>query len=152
MAHVRQQLINAVVTRLTGLTTTSTRVFAERPEAYALQESDLPCLLIYDDGEPQVTDLVLHTRIVERTVTLRVEGLAKATSGLSTTLRTICSEVETALGTAVTVDSRAVDVLYRRTDAIAPDADSDRPVGRIVLSFEAQLATAAAAPDALLSY
>ena len=151
MAHVRDQLVAAVVARLTGLATTGARVYAERPEAYALQESDLPCLLVYDDGE-QAVDLVLATRIVERTVALRVEGVAKAASGLSATLRTICSEVETALGSAVTVDGRAVDVFYRRTEAIAPDAESDRPVGRVVLSFEAQLATAAAAPDALLSY
>jgi hypothetical protein len=152
MAHVRQQLIDAVVTRVTGLTTTAARVFAERPEAYALQDADLPCLLVYDDGEPQVTELALATRIVDRTIALRVEVVAKAVSGLAATLRTACSEVETALGSAVTVGSIPVDVLYRRTESIAPDAETDRPVGRLVLFFEAQLATAAAAPDVLLSY
>ena len=152
MAHVRQQLVDAVVTRLTGLTTTAARVFADRPEDYALQESELPCLLVYDEGEPQVAELALHTRILDRTVALRVDAVVKSVSGASTTVRTICSEVETALGSAVTVDGKAVDVLYRRTDYAPPAADSDRPVARISMFFEAQLATAAAAPDALISF
>lgn len=148
--HVRQQLVDAVVTRLTGLATTAARVFADRPEDYALQESELPALLIYDDGESSVDQLLLSPLSYLRTVELRVAGIVKSVAGASNTARTICKEVEAALAAALTVDGRAVDAIYRGTEVTPPDAASDRPVVRVTLSFQVQLATAAAAPDALI--
>ena len=53
--HVRQQIRERVGTVLTGLTTTASRVFESR--VYALQDSELPALLIYtktEDSEPLV--------------------------------------------------------------------------------------------------
>jgi len=152
MSHVRQQLVDAVITRLTGLATTGSHVFADRPEDYELAEADLPALRVYDDGEATVQELVLSPRTVLRTISIRVDAVAKSASGLAATLRTICSEVETALGTTVSVGGIAVDVVYTRTDPPERDAQSDRPVSRVSMVFEAQLATAAAAPEVLLSY
>jgi len=49
MSHVRQQIREAVATRLTGLTTTGVNVFASR--VYSLADEKLPALAVYTRSE-----------------------------------------------------------------------------------------------------
>jgi hypothetical protein len=49
VAHVRQQVREALAIQLTGLTTTGAKVFQSR--VYPLESSDLPCLLIATEEE-----------------------------------------------------------------------------------------------------
>ena len=136
MAHARQTIREAAATLLTGLTTTSTRVFQSR---MAPQDS-LPCLLVMTDGE-EITWGAFEKQL-DRRLTLTVVGLAKATSNVDDTLDTIAAEVETALGT---------DLKYELT-AIAVDFEEslEKPAGRIVLTYSIRYFTTAGAPGTVL--
>lgn len=147
--HVVRQLVDAVTAALTGLTTTGSRVYALRPIEYELQDSELPALRIYEDGE-SAEPLLIHSQTYQREVALRVQVVGKASSGLSNTLLAIRKEVEIALSGGVTVASRNVQLVYRGADAMEISGAADRPVGTQSLNFTAQLETAAGAPDALL--
>ena len=59
--HVRKQIRDAIVTLVTGLTTTGSNVFAGR--TYALQDSELPALRVYTGDE----DLTIAALGVNRT-------------------------------------------------------------------------------------
>lgn len=147
--HVIQQLVTAVQTRLTGLATTGARVYAQRPVEYELQESELPALRIYEEGE-EIEPLLIHAPAYRRDVTLRVQAVVKAASGVSATLLAIRKEVEIALATDLTVAGRLVSLVYRGAEAMEISGQADRQVGTQNLSFGGQLETAAATPDALL--
>jgi hypothetical protein len=61
MPHRREQIMDAVVTAVTGLTTTGTNVF--RGRAYPLGEAELPGLLVYMGGEEVVSEQTLDEMI-----------------------------------------------------------------------------------------
>jgi len=56
--HVRQQLREAIATAITGLTTTSTRVFQSR--VYPIEVGQLPCLVVTSDGDEITAQTVHH--------------------------------------------------------------------------------------------
>ena len=136
MAHARQTIREAAATLVTGLTTTGTRVFQSR---MAPQDS-LPCLLVTTEEE-QIEPGAFEKQL-DRRLTIRIIGLAKATSNVDDTLDTIAAEVETALGT---------NLAYQLT-AIAVDFDEtlEKPAGRIVLDFGYRYFTNAGAPGTTL--
>jgi hypothetical protein len=85
---------------------------------------------------------------VQRTVTLTVEGHAVATAGVANVLDAVAAEVETALGGLLTVGSVEVPLMYTGA-SIEFSTDLDRPVGRVSLSFTADLFTVANQPEVL---
>lgn len=142
--HVRKQLREAVATVLTGLTTTATRVFQSR--AYPVRAAELPCLLVYIDNET-AEESTIDGGTDERRMVVRVEGLAQANADLDDTLDLIAKEVETALGTAVSIASTTTLVGYTGAEIEIRD-DLEKPTGSIVLSFEASLFTTG--PDTIV--
>ena len=143
--HLHRQIREAVVSALTGLTTTGSRVYANRlqPLADALQ----PTLLVTLDEE-QADILTVHpTPLYERRIDLSVIAHVKAVSGLDDTLDLCSKEVETALAAGITVGSRTLDVLY--TGMSFEDEQADKPVGVKRLRFRITYAAAANAPDVL---
>jgi len=142
--HLRQQLREAVATRLNGLTTTSTRVFQSR--VYALESGDLPALKVYALSD-EVQDATVGT-LIGRRCSIVIEGCAKAAADLDDVIDTIAKEVEVALATAVTVSGRSTSVLYEGC-SIDFDADAAKPHGLITMSFSATLYHDRATPDAL---
>src|SRR5574343_361509 len=108
--HVHKQIRDAVKTALTGLATTGSRVWANRLQV--MQDADLPGLRIYADDETSA-DLSMHAPgISERQLTLVVEAVVKAVSGLDDTLDQIAKEVETALAGTITVSGKPLDIAY----------------------------------------
>jgi len=77
LAHLRKQIRDYVVTALTGLSTTSSRVYAKSEEVE--------------------TTTITRPRTQVRTLTLTVEGFAVAISGLDNTLDATSLEVEDGL-------------------------------------------------------
>ena len=136
MPHARQTIRETAATLLTGLTTTGARVFQSR----MVPQDSLPCLLITTEEEQ--IDPGAFEKQLDRRLTIRVIGLAKASATLDDTLDTIAAEVETALGS---------DIRYELT-AIAVDFDEslEKPVGRITLDFGYRYFTTAGAPGTLL--
>ena len=136
MAHARQTIREAAGTLLGNLTTTSTRVFQSR---MAPQDS-LPCLLVTTEEEQ--IEWGAFEKQLDRRLTIRVIGLAKATSTLDDTLDTIAAEVETALGTNLKYELTAIAVDF--------DETLEKPAGRIVLDFGYRYFTNAGAPGTTL--
>ncbi len=144
--HVRKQLRDAIVTAVTGLTTTGTRVFGYR--VYAIQEgTELPALAVYitdEDAEP----ITVHVpATIERSPTVHVRGIANASAAVEDTLDTIAKEVETALASGVTIGSKTIRLAYQGME-VEMDA-GDKPHGAIDLRFTCSLFNSANAPDSL---
>lgn len=143
--HVRQQLREAVATVVTGLTTTSTRVFQSR--AYPLPESELPCLVITTDGD-QVENLTVHNPVQQQRATqLRIEAFAKSTTNLDDTLDTICKEVEIAIASA---SSSTVKGLMYNGAQIDIEILGNQPIGKATMLFSKNLYTVSNAPDVMI--
>lgn len=146
--HVVQQLLAATVARLTGLATTGSRVYLDRPEEHALQASELPALRIYDDGEEcELADT--GTESVRRTVSVRIEAVVKTVTAPGAQQRQIRQEVEIALATPLTVAGRSVRLVYQGADAAQPSAAADQPISVQAMRFSAEMYSALAAPDTL---
>lgn len=125
---------------VTGLTTTGANVFQTR--VYPVRAGELPCLLVYVDGE-QVDESTLD-EIDERRIAVRIEALAKAAADLDDTLDQIAKEVEIALETPVAIGSTTTQLGYTGCEIELRD-ELQVPHGSAVLAFEAVLFTSA--PD-----
>lgn len=143
MGHVRADIRAAVVTALTGLTTTGSRVLVD--DQYPVE--DVPALVI-KTSEENAGESVEGIR--QRAVGVSVEAVSKLTSGITAQLDQIALEVETALAGSITVGGRQLAVDYLGTDEPQLDGGSDRGVGRITLRFRITAFTAAASPGTLL--
>ncbi len=143
--HLHKQIRSAVVTALTGLATSGTRVYANRLNP--LPDATQPALLVTLDSE-QADGLTVHQpQVQERTLTLSVSAVAKATSALDDTLDQMSKEVETALAAGITVGSQNLPAYY--TGMSFEDAEGDKPVGVKRMSFTIPYTAMSNAPDAL---
>lgn len=143
--HVRKQLRDAVATRLTGLTTTGSRVYESR--SVPVGDANLPGLLIYATQE-QAADATL-IQDIERRIEIRVEGIAKVAANLDDTLDLIAKEVEIALSTALTIGSSTTLLVYQGASITMRDG-LDQLVGSVALAYEATVFTVAGSPDVVL--
>lgn len=141
--HVRRQLREAVATAVTGLATTGSRVFQSR--VYDVQESELPCLLVYTVSE-EVVDASVGN-LIGRRVAVVIEGRAKTASDVDDTVDQIAKEVESALAPAVTVGGQGIPVLYEGCEIEMDPAE--QPVASINMRFGALLYTQRATPDVI---
>ena len=145
MAHVRTAIRSAIASRLTGLTTTSTRVYPSRIQPLA--DANLPCLRVYLDEEEIGTDSMAADVWLDRQATLRVECCAKAVSGLDSTLDTMLAEVEAAIGTGdATFGGLLKSRPLPRTVAVDLDEGLEKPVGILRVDYLAHYFTAASNP------
>lgn len=145
--HLRQQIREAVATRLSGLTTTSTRVYQSR--LHPLVDSNLPCLLVNTDSEEIATLTLQPHPVMERDLTLAVRCVAKAVSNLDDTLDTMLKEVETALGTVA--DPTYGGIVKSMVPAgidIEMDDGLEKPVGVATINYRVTYYTADGSPTA----
>jgi len=143
--HLHKQIRAALVTALTGLTTTGSRVFANR--LYVLQDANLPGLRIYCDEE-RAEPLTVHSpQMQARELTVSVEAVAKAASGLDDTLDQIAKEVEVALAAGITVAGETLEVIYAGMSY--DDEALDKPVGAKRMRFSIPFQAMSNAPDVL---
>lgn len=143
--HLHRQIREAVKTLLDGLTTTETRVYANRLQPMA--DANLPGLRVFMDDE-DVDSLTIHAPVVQdRKVGLIVECCAKAASGLDDTLDASSKEVETALAAGITISGHVLPAVYAGMQF--DDAISDKPVGIKRLRFFITYTAMSNAPDVL---
>jgi hypothetical protein len=134
MAHARKQIRAAVVTALGGLTLTKTNVFASRVRPLA--EDQLPALRIYTNDEGDVEPLSIGNPVLQqRTLSLVVECVDKASDAMDDTLDDIAEDVEVALTADVTLGGIARDINYQGTEIEIND-ESDQPVGVARMRFD----------------
>jgi hypothetical protein len=146
MSHVRQDLRAAVVAAVTGLAQTQARVHTAR--VYPLRELDMPALVVNTTSDSAETEGGIDVLYVPRVVTVEVQAYARG-ANLANTLDTICEQVEVALGAALTVQGKAVQLIYQATE-IEFDGEAEQPIGRAAMTFNATLYTASSAPGTLL--
>lgn len=147
MAHVRQQVREALATLLTSLTTTGARVYQSRIRP--LKDTELPCLMISTNQEAVVADDIHINSVLERRLTVLVTAVAKANSNLDDTLDTIIKEVEAKLNASVSANtlSGLIKYIVLNSLEIEMSADAEKPVGQAVMSFTVIYYTQAASPD-----
>ena len=108
--HLHKQIRGAVVTKLTGLTTSGSRIYANR--LMPLPDVLSPTLLVTLDEETAATITMTPTPIYERELRLSVMAVAKAVTALDDTLDLMSKEVEIALAAGITVGARTLEVYY----------------------------------------
>ncbi len=149
--HVRTQIRDAAVALLDALTTTSTRCTGGRPKSRPIQETELPCLLVYtQEEESEPVSGQMGTRRLQRAVQLMVHGYAQGTGDIDATLDTIAKEVEEALAASPTLGGLCKD-LYLTGTVKDSDPEAQQPTWEIVLTFTCEYATREDDADAALA-
>ena len=133
MAHLRQQIRERVATTLTGLTTTGSNVFQSR--VYPIENTKLPCLLIYTREESSEPLDMSPPRTIEKRLSLVVEGYVKANSNYDDTIDTITKEVEVAIYGDRLINNLAKDSFLVSTE-IDFNGEGDNPLAIVVMTFE----------------
>lgn len=146
MPHVREQIRAAAVTALTGLTTTASRVYAER--LYQLRAADLPGLRVFCGAEAIEPDRLGAVHGQQREMALIVEGAARATADLDDTLDDIAAEVEAALAADITLGGKCKFLHLAGIDDPEQSDEADVPTGLVRLNFRVQYRTLNTTPTA----
>jgi hypothetical protein len=133
-AHLRKQIREAIATKVTGLTTTGARVFQSR--VYPLEETDYPALRIYTPSEQSARTTVHAPALMQRTLTLRVEGVCRAVADVDDTLDLIAKEVETALAMPCSALAGIASYLTLVATDTQIDPEGHQPTGSIALTYE----------------
>lgn len=144
--HLHRQIREAVETLLTGLTTTGSRVYANRLQPLA--DANLPGLRVFMDEETVEVFEINSPQIQERKLSMFVECCAKEVAALDDTLDAISKEVEIALSGGITLGGQWLDCAYAGMQF--DDALSDKPVGVKRLRFVIAYSAMSNAPDVLI--
>lgn len=135
MAHVRQQIRDAIVTALTGLATTGASVFRSR--IYPIEAARLPGLCVYTMTEASEIETISRPRLSSRDLTVAVEAYVSGVSNYDNTLDTISAEVEQALAADPSLGGLAKDLKIAAFEAeFAGEGEQPVAVGRITVAVE----------------
>jgi hypothetical protein len=138
VAHVRKQIRDNVITTVTGLTTTSTRVYRSR--VYPIASGKLPGLCVYTQSEAVESGTLARQRTKLRTLDVVIEGYALANSNLDDTLDQISLEVEEAMVTDVTRGGKAKDTELTSVE-IEQVGEGETQAGVVRMTFAVMYAT-----------
>ena len=149
--HGRDQVVDAVITQVTGLTTTGSNVV----DSPVYPFSTLPALAVYPGEEEIVADTRTLGKRVVRRLEVKIEGRAKehseADPSLRTVLGTICAEVEAAIA-----DDESLAGLVRSIELAGTETEfsgeEEQPVGKVTMTWVADYATTTDDPTTVLGY
>jgi len=145
MPHARQQIREAIVTAVTGLTTTGSRVFPSR--VLPVTESELPCLCVYTRTDtPDYPAGVMANR-PRRVLQVHVEGYVGGDD--QDTLDDIAAEVETALYGAAALDA-LVGGIELGEQVMRVDGEGAQLLSVVDLVFNVSYSTAEGIPGTVL--
>lgn len=132
MAHGDAQIHAALVTALTGLTTTGANVFDD--ETTPIPEASLPALRVLDDGVGQIEYATQRVpRTLLRTQGYTVRALCKIANAKSK-VNTILAEVEAAVYANRTLGGIARDMRIEQVDKNFSD-ELDTRVGEAAITI-----------------
>ena len=134
MAHLRQSIRERIATDVTSLTTTGANVFQSR--IFPVEESKLPCLLVYTTSEDSEVTEMASPRPMTRMLNVVVQGVVSAAQP-DDTLDLISKEVEVALAGDVSINSLANNSFLSSTE-IEFNADGAKPIGTVVLNYSVE--------------
>ena len=135
MAHVRQQIRDAVVIAVTNLTTTGSNVFRSR--VFPLESAKLPALAVYTKSESIEYETMNFPRSTNRTLNLGVEAFVKSSNNFDNLLDNIAVEVEEALTTNATLQNLVKDTRIASFEAdYSGDGETTIGIGRFDVVLE----------------
>lgn len=135
MAHARESIRKAVVTAVTSLTTTSTRVHSRPLHTHLV--ADLPNLSVVTANGPETKSSSFeneYSSMEMRALPVTIEGRVCTLTDYEDTLDDIAAEVEAAMMTNAALWALANDVELLST-AIEIDGDGEKPVGVITMEW-----------------
>ena len=134
MAHLRQSIRERVAADVTSLVTTGANVFQSR--IFPVEDSKLPCLLVYTTSEDSEVTEMASPRPMTRILNVVVQGVVGAAQP-DDTLDLISKEVEVALAADVSINSLANNSFLSSTE-IDFNADGAKPIGTVVLNYSVE--------------
>lgn len=140
--HLRKQIRVALVTRVTALSTTGTRVADNREHVF--DDATLPGLRVYAVSDGVLSESMSGARQA-RQVTFIVEAVAKANADMENTLDQIAKEVEIAIAADPTLGNLCRGgCRYDGIDDFRFDDTLDKPCGvwpmRYVADYDVSVA------------
>ena len=145
MAHASKQIRDALVTALTGLTTTGANVSNS-----VYPEATLPSLRVYFASEALPDEFQamgsIHYRVASFRVEIRVED-----ESLQDQLDTIRTEIEIAIAADDTLGLTGVKVMYTGTGTASYEMGAEQPRALLPLLFDVHHRTTDADPETLIT-
>ena len=132
MAHIRQQIREAVGSRLNNLTTTGTNVYQSR--VFPIETAKLPTLIIYTTSESNELLEMNSPRTLQRTLNLTVEAYAKNVTTFDDLADTINAEVEVAMSSDVTFGGLSRDSFLESVE-INFNGEGDQPLAVLIMNY-----------------
>lgn len=141
MAHSRETIRKAIVTAITGLTTTGTNVEVWR--THAIEADEHPHLAVMPGSEAEIVSESIEntygvTEHRDLPIIIEARAVRAAPGGTHTTLADtiddICAEVEIAMTADTTLGGLAVDTMLLSTE-LSLDGSGERPVGLAVMGW-----------------
>ena len=153
MAHVREGIRDAIVTAVTGLTTTGTNV--ELWRLHPVESDEVPGLSVMVGSSPEVvSDDVenqlgtLEVRDLPVTIETRVvQATSSSHAAVLDTLDDSCAEVETAMVGTAGIIALTDDVRLISTE-LSLDGSGERPVALAVMEWIVRYTVDRAGPSA----
>jgi len=145
--HVRQQIRDALVTRLTGLVTTGSQVF--KSSTFNFDDADLPCLLIANEEDNSQSASIGYPRLQKRDFLVSIRAIVKISTGTDDALDNICKEVEIAISNDPSLGGIAKDLLLVNT-RFELNGDMESQVGVATMLWQSQYYIKETAPDLAL--
>lgn len=145
MSHIRQQVRDQVASTISGLGLTGTRVYKNR--LYPLERTELPCLLVMTDAEEIEQLTANRPAVLQRMITVRIQGVAKANTDLDNTLDTISQQVETAIYGATMSAVKSIELTGA---SINIDSIGEQPVGMVTMDYKVIAMTKDGSPQTAL--
>jgi hypothetical protein len=150
MAHVRQQIRDAVAAAVTGLPITGSRVYVSR--VYPLGADHIPGLCVYTTKEELLSRGTRESGLERRKLSVIVEARVKPGSGTDPDdqLDDIVADVETALMSNATLSGLTP---WIQMESVEMEFDAlERPVGRAVMTWECVYIFDAADPETVIDW
>ena len=143
MAHLRQSIRERVATDVTSLTTTGANVFQSR--IFPVEDSSLPCLLVYTTSEESEVTEIASPRPMTRILNVVVQGVVGAAQP-DDTLDLISKEVEVAMAADISINSLANNSFLSSTE-IEFNSDGAKPIGTVMLNYSVEYRNLDNAPE-----
>ncbi len=133
MSHARKAIRDNIITSLTGLDITGSRVYQSR--VYPLDSSKLPGLCVYTKSEDSTYATMGPDRTIQRVLSVSIEIYVKAITGYDNLLDDISEEVELALVDDRTRNGLAKDTLIKSFSA-DHSGEGEQPVATGVITVD----------------
>lgn len=144
MTHIRQSIRDNIVTTVTNLVTTGTRVYKSR--LYPIDRAKLPGLCVYTKSESSECLTMGPNRTIGHTLRVNIEIYVAALLNYDDALDGIAAQIEIALLTDRTRGGKAKDTKIVGFDANF-SGEGETPVATGVIEVEVTYHTKEATPE-----